>query len=298
MSHRNHAITIRMPLFLIFLLKAVAYKPLARQRKSVSPLRSTASSVDEFVEMKETYERLASRVVNSLEGRQEPIWICVAGGPGSGKSTLTEAVVRCCKEMYKVPSVVLPMDGFHYSKAELCRLDPPNAASFLPRRGAPHTFDAEGFYNALKQAKYTGAAQLPTYSRELSDPVPGGAVLEPSHRIIFVEGNYLLLGALSGKNEDLKTSLLGDEETEAARWRPLLPLFDETWFVAPPKGIQEQRRRLVERHLETWSAEKTAMWRAATAREGAEKRTNFNDIPNAHLCEKCREHADVVIDSI
>jgi pantothenate kinase len=276
---------------------AGAYQPHVG-RRTVVPSRRWApqlAALDCFSSMTETYQSLASRCIDLFAGRDGALWVCIAGGPGSGKSTLSEAVSRCCEEVHGVPSVVLPMDGFHYSRAELRELDPPDAASFLPRRGAPHTFDAESFFAALGEGKKTGAAQLPTYSRELSDPVLGGAVLEPKHQIVFVEGNYLLLGALL---EPPCEELSSAEEAEAARWKPLLSLFDETWFVAPPEGVQEQRRRLVERHLETWTPEKTVAWGASTAREGATKRTDFNDVPNAHLVEKCRRCADVVVDSV
>ena len=41
-------------------------------------------------------------------------------------------------------AIVLPMDGFHYSRSQLYQLDPPDAPSFLPRRGAPWTFGGVG----------------------------------------------------------------------------------------------------------------------------------------------------------
>ena len=65
---------------------------------------------------------------------------------------------------------------------------------------------------ALTAAKRSGEATLPTYSRELSDPVPGGVQLKKTHRCVLVEGNYLLL-------------------RDDPRWSPLAPLWDETWFV-------------------------------------------------------------------
>jgi hypothetical protein len=116
---------------------------------------------------------------------------------------------------------------------------------------------------------------MPTYSRALSDPVPGGAELKSEHRIVLVEGNYLLLGALLGErkkqreksdsresggvNESQQMAeedAVGDgtvggrgggggeqakkrqqEVEEAARWAPLMTgLFGESWFVAPPGG--------------------------------------------------------------
>jgi len=259
-----------------------------------------AASVDDA--MTETYSNLAARVATATKGRDgEPLWVAIAGGPGAGKSTLAAAVAGLCERDHGIPAVVLPMDGFHYSRAELCALDPPNAAAFMPRRGAPHTFDAAKMMDTLTAAKASRAAVLPTYSRELSDPVPGGTELLPSHQIVLVEGNYLLLGLLaSGSHtvEEVGGLTTAEIVTEAQRWLPLLPLFDETWFVAPQDGVAEQRRRLVNRHLATWTPAKTAAWSAATALEGAEKRTDFNDVPNAHLIDCCRSFADLQIVSV
>ncbi|KAJ8601375.1 hypothetical protein CTAYLR_005031 [Chrysophaeum taylorii] len=190
--------------------------------------------------MQRTYETLADRAIG--EGQR---WIGIAGGPGAGKSTVANAVAATCLSR-GVEAVVLPMDGFHYSRARLKELDPPEAASLLPRRGAPPTFDAEGFVDALVAAKRRGAASLPAYSRALSDPVPDAVCLEPSHRVVLVEGNYLFLGFLDD-----------DDDDEMRRWRGLCPLFDDRWFVSPRGGVKEQRARLVRRHLETWSDAKT-----------------------------------------
>lgn len=138
------------------------------------------------IAMTTTYDRLASDVVTQLSERRVTdgaLWIGIAGGPGAGKSTLAAAVSkRVNQELGPETSVVLPMDGFHYSRAELRRLDPPDASSFLPRRGSPWTFDAEGLCDALHAAKRTGSASLPTYSREISDPLPDGVRLEASNR--------------------------------------------------------------------------------------------------------------------
>lgn len=261
----------------------------------ISPSTSLAMDARDS-RMTGTYKALAARAA-AAACKLEPgaqWWCAIAGGPGAGKSTLAEKVAAACTSEHGVEAVVLPMDGFHYSRTDLKRLDPPDAATFLPRRGAPHTFDAEGLFNSLSEAKRKRSAQLPTYSRELSDPVPNGPTLKPSQRVVFVEGNYLLLGAIDAAAAGVTEA----EAKEFARWRPLLPLFDETWFVGPKDGVPEQRRRLIARHLETWSEAKTKAWAASTAEEGAAKRTDFNDVPNAHLVEKCRTRADHVIDSI
>ena len=126
--------------------------------------------------MSATYDMLARRAVALHEAASTPsVWIGIGGGPGAGKSTLAEAVAgRVNREQGRECCVVLPMDGFHYSRAELRELDPPDAASYLPRRGAPWTFDAEALFACLSAAKQTGTAQLPTYCRVASDPVGAG----------------------------------------------------------------------------------------------------------------------------
>ena len=155
-------------------------------------------------------------------------------------------------------------------------------------RETPEETDAARAENALEadflaDARRTGRCDAwPTYSRELSDPVEGGVVLSSDDAIVLCEGNYLLLGKLDG--------------AEAERWRPLD--FDESWFVRPQGGVPEQRDRVVERHLETWTEEKTAAWGAATAREGAEKRADANDVPNAYLVDRCRSFACLEVESL
>ena len=229
-----------------------------------------------------TYQALAKRCVALRDSKKRQVWIGITGGPGAGKSTVADAVAQCCNDL-GVNAKALPMDGFHFSKAKLRDLDPPDAATLMPLRGAPQTFDAEAFCAAVADARRTGRCDAwPTYSRELSDPVEGGVVLSGEDAIVLCEGNYLLLGNLDG--------------AEAERWRPLD--FDESWFVRPQGGVPEQRDRVVERHLETWTAAKTAAWGAATAREGAERRADSNDVPNAYLVDRCRSFACLEVESL
>ena len=236
----------------------------------------TTMSVD--TAMLPTYQSLAMQLL-SRESGGKPHWVCIAGGPGSGKSTLAAAVANLINEAAgRERAVVLPMDGFHYSRAKLRELDPPNADAFLPRRGSPWTFDAEGCYECFAAAKRDGEAQLPTYSRVKSDPVPGGVRLERTHDIVLCEGNYLL-GA----------------EGEEARWEPLLSLWDERWFIRCADAAA-QRQRLVMRHLETWSDEKAARW--GTGEAGAAAKADENDVLNMGLIAPCESKAERVIVSL
>lgn len=117
------------------------------------------TSVDSL--MIETYERLSEKVLKAVNDRSDDrqYWICLAGGPGAGKSTLSAAVVKRLNHLAGSDdySVVLPMDGFHYSRAELRKLsEKPGSPSFeelLARRGSPWTFDANSVCSALSKAR-------------------------------------------------------------------------------------------------------------------------------------------------
>ena len=63
-------------------------------------------------------------------------------------------------------------------------------------------------------------------------------------------------------------------------------------------NVRIQRDRLIKRHLETWKEEQTILWKCNNEKEGAEKQTDFNDIPNINLVNKCERYADKIIISI
>jgi pantothenate kinase len=237
----------------------------------------STSTTSAFSVMDATYDELANRLSKDhLVGKpNHQHWVAIAGGPGSGKSTTAEAIADRLNSLQKDSCVVLPMDGFHYSQAKLKELDPPDGADYIKRKGAPWTFDAERCVELLTKAKEDMHASFPIYDRTISDPVDGGVELLRSHKIILVEGLYVLWK---------------DDE----RWAPLDPLWDEKWFVKAP-SFKIQRQRLVDRSLLTWSKEKIEMW--GPGEEGAAARIDANDAPNMKIVEPCEKYADVVIET-
>jgi len=225
------------------------------------------------------YDALARHLLDQRrEGAQ--FWVGIAGGPGSGKSTLAAAVASRLNEMCgSEVATVLPMDGFHYSRAELRQIAESSAGrktfeDLIARRGSPWTFDAAKICTQLSAAKSAGEAVLPTYSRQKSDPVPGGVELRRSHALVLCEGNYLF-------------------NWDEPEWSGLRDVFDEKWFISCA-DLAGQRERLVKRHLETWTDEKTAMW--GPGREGAAKKADSNDVLNAEFVERTsKKWADRVI---
>ncbi|MCQ0971802.1 AAA family ATPase [Paracoccus sp. TK19116] len=108
--------------------------------------------------------------------------VALAGAPGSGKSTLAEALVA------RIPgAVLLPMDGFHLDNAIL------DARGLRARKGAPETFDAEGFVTLVQRLAQGGEVVFPIFDRARDLAVAGAGVIARDTPLVVVEGNYLLL---------------------------------------------------------------------------------------------------------
>lgn len=301
----------------------------------VSAFSATMNKPRLDTNMEQTYDDLARRAIEAYKndrgsGRNNALWIACVGGPGAGKSTLANAVAERIREISRFSdcvddAVAVPMDGYHFTKAELSELAQPDDKSRgMNRRGAPWTFNAPALASDLTEAKKVGKASLSEYDRKISDPVPDAIKVDEHYNIFLVEGNYLLLGCLEAElDEDGKSakpltnlhdSVTGTEcpwegackaldcpvpiGDEIRRWKGVSSLFDEAWFIAPPGGVEEQRRRLIERSLDTWTAEKTETWGGGTDREAATRRADFNDVRNARLVECCRQYADIIVDSV
>ena len=173
----------------------------------------------------------------------------LTGAPGAGKSTLAAALAASwgCG--------VVPMDGFHYADVELRR------RGLLDRKGAPETFDAEGYAALLRRVR-AGEADVvaPGFDRDLEQPL-AGALPVPATGLVVTEGNYLL---------------------HHGPFAPVRTLLSETWFLDVDADVR--RSRLLARHV--------AHGRAP---EAARRWVETTDEPNARLVERTRAAADVVV---
>lgn len=198
---------------------------------------------------------LAERAAALSDGAQ--FWLGIAGAPGSGKSTLS----RLLLERLGDAAIVVPMDGYHFYRSELDAMADPEEAH--KRRGAPFTFNAARFVRELSSVRGTGKGQFPSFDHGVGDPVERNIEVMRAHRVVIVEGNYLLL--------------------EDEPWCQLRPLFDETWFLGVDIEICKERVR--RRFLATGRDEETARFRV-----------DYNDGPNGELVARVSpRRADRVI---
>ena len=115
------------------------------------------------------------------------------------------------------------MDGFHLAKAVIA------ADDRATRRGAPDTFDPDGYATLLERLRDAGDSTVhaPEYRREIEDPVAGAIPVPAECRIVLTEGNYLL-------------------NPEPA-WRRVRACLDEVWYLsAPSEPIRVEA--LIRRH--------------------------------------------------
>jgi pantothenate kinase len=143
----------------------------------------------------------------------------IAGGPGTGKSTLAQ---KLAAELGPIAAYV-PMDGFHMKHAKL------ESLGTVADKGMPHTFEGAAFADFLERLKSAGEDMSgPGYSRKIEDVVEDAFTVPATTRLLVVEGNYLLLAT--------------------APWWRVKPLLDRSVFIEVAREVV--RARLMKRHAE------------------------------------------------
>ena len=235
----------------------------------------------------DVYNNLANYLNNKIKDKQ--FWLGITGGPGAGKSTISNNLANIMNTKYKVKTLVIPMDGFHYPKEYLLSKRDHDFL-FFKKRGSPMSFDVNSFCSQLiKAKKFNKTIYFPSFCRIIDDPIVNDIEFNSSYQLIIVEGNYLNIGNIS--NSEVNK----DEYIECKKWNKLNNFFDETWFIEVKDGIECQKNRLINRHLNTWKEEKNFLWKVKNNLEGAIKQTEFNDIPNLLLVNKSKKYCDKII---
>ncbi|WP_415404288.1 nucleoside/nucleotide kinase family protein [Tateyamaria sp. SN3-11] len=112
--------------------------------------------------------------------------VAVAGPPASGKSTLADVIAARLTARGDVATVV-PMDGFHLDDRLL------HADGTQNRKGAPNTFDADGFVRTIKALQSPDPVVFPVFDRTREIAIAGAGRVPADCKTVVVEGNYLLL---------------------------------------------------------------------------------------------------------
>jgi pantothenate kinase len=189
-----------------------------------------------------------------LASARRRLLIGLTGPPGCGKSTLGAALVRALDGA----AVLVPMDGFHLTQRELNRL------GLHDRKGAPATFDADGYIALLRRLRDNTdpVVHAPEFDRGLEEPVADAIAVPATVPIVVTEGNYLLL--------------------DQPPWPAVRGLLTEIWYCDVDENLRQSR--LLARHQEFGRSERDA--RAWISRV---------DDPNAALIARSRPAADYAV---
>jgi pantothenate kinase len=178
----------------------------------------------------------------------------ITGAPGAGKSTLAEYLVTALGDRCRL----VPMDGFHLAQVELRRLGRAH------RKGAPDTFDAEGYAALLRRlrSREDDVVYAPAFDRGLEEPIAGALPIPREVPLVITEGNYLLV--------------------DEAPWAGVGPLLDVVWYLEVDERVRLER--LVVRHVTFGKdPDEARLWA-----EGSDQR-------NAEVIAATRGRADDVI---
>ncbi|KAL9331823.1 hypothetical protein ACSQ67_001433 [Phaseolus vulgaris] len=283
--------------------KSSLYKVLSAEKEHIHVVEG--SRVDEL------YDALVARLLPLVLLSPNPnhkLLVGLAGPPGAGKSTVAHEVARRINKLWlekassfdsKVQppdvAIVVPMDGFHLYRSELDAMENPEEAH--ARRGgmkitdlsigisAPWTFNPLRLLTCLKNLKIDGSVSVPSFDHGVGDPVEDDIFVNLQHKVVIVEGNYLLL--------------------EDGVWKEISSLFDEKWqvLILPRHiclrilpvdlyrfidiDIDKAMQRVLKRHISTGKPP-----------DIAKQRIENNDRLNAELIMKSKKNADIVIKSV
>lgn len=147
----------------------------------------------------------------------------IVGEPGAGKSTFAEQLWARLEKEQPGLAVTVSMDGFHLAQKVI------GARGQAADKGTIDTFDADGFVALLRRTRAESGNTVwwPEFHRELEDAVAGAIEVAPHHRLVIVDGNFLL--------------------STRDPWQQVKSLLDESWFL---DALPETRReRLTRRYI-------------------------------------------------
>lgn len=181
--------------------------------------------------------------------------IALAGPPGAGKSTFAEGLRLALEGEGHRPAVV-PMDGYHLDNRIL------SEQGLLHRKGAPNTFDGDGFCSLVRRIAHGGHVYYPLFDRDRDISIAGAGELAPETSHVIFEGNYLLC--------------------DVPPWSGLLDVWSFTIRVDP--GMDTIARRLLSRWTDQGLPEPEAR-----------RRRDENDLPNARFVAEQSVAADLIL---
>ncbi len=160
--------------------------------------------------------------IKSKVNKKKPFILGLAGGQGTGKTTVTSIVSIILVKYFNLNVFKISIDDFYKTRKERYMLSK-KIHSLLMTRGVPGTHDTKIIYNFLKAVKKNNFKKInvPKFDKSIDDRAPKNTWYKINKRpdVIILEG--WCVGARAQKNSDLKKPInsLESSKDNWFKWR-------------------------------------------------------------------------------
>ena len=154
--------------------------------------------------------------------KKQPLIIGLAGGQGSGKTTISSILTLILQKYFKLNVFKVSIDDFYKTRKDR-RLLSKNKHPLLMTRGVPGTHDIDlmlSFFKKIKSKNFK-SLKVPTFNKAIDDRYPKNLwhKIESKPDVIIFEG--WCVGARAQTSNQLKKSInsLEKAQDQSNRWR-------------------------------------------------------------------------------
>ncbi len=154
--------------------------------------------------------------------KKQPLIIGLAGGQGSGKTTISSILTLILQKYFKLNVFKVSIDDFYKTRKDR-RLLANNKHPLLMTRGVPGTHDIDlmlSFFKKIKSKNFK-SLKVPTFNKAIDDRYPKNLwhKIESKPDVIIFEG--WCVGARAQTANQLKKSInsLEKAQDQSAKWR-------------------------------------------------------------------------------
>jgi len=154
--------------------------------------------------------------------KKQPLIIGLAGGQGSGKTTISSILTLILQKYFKLNVFKVSIDDFYKTRKDR-RLLSKNKHPLLMTRGVPGTHDIDlmlSFFKKIKSKKFK-SLKVPTFNKAIDDRYPKNLwhKIESKPDVVIFEG--WCVGARAQTSNQLKKSInsLEKAQDQSTKWR-------------------------------------------------------------------------------
>jgi len=191
-------------------------KFLSSQEVTSEPFR------DKLGQLKKFYLPICKLIKDEYIAEKKTKLIGLAGGQGTGKSTISNILKIILKETYNLETVIFSIDDFYKTLKERKKMSKKISKLFLTR-GVPGTHDTNILYKCIKNLKIEKFKKMniPRFDKSIDDRSKkiNWLKVRKKPNIVIFEG--WCVGATAQKNKDLNLSInkLEKQKDNKKIWR-------------------------------------------------------------------------------